>query len=213
VVELAVLEPPPPPPPPVVEEPKPEPPAPPRPRVVVRRMAATPPPEAPPPPPNQEQPPTPPPEPAPPTFGVTLDSTVTGDSAVAVPVGNTLATPDHTPRKPGPVTPLPAAPEAPSFSPVSEAYVAQVAQVLNEVRADYPLQARRLNVDGEVLLKVGIDRKGVVRTVRVIKKVGYGLDEAAVQAMWKFRFSPARMQNGEPVDVQITYKYRFHAPE
>src|SRR3954466_12066002 len=80
-VELEVLEPPPPPPPP---PPEPEPPAPPpkQPRVVMRRIAAVPPPEAPKPPPSEA--PEPPKEPSPPVFGVTVESTVTGDSAMAV---------------------------------------------------------------------------------------------------------------------------------
>ncbi len=208
-VELEVVETP----PPVIEEqePKPEPPAPPRPRVVVQRFLPKPPPVTALPPPNQEPPPTPPPEQAPPTFGVSLDSTVTGDSSVAVPIGNTVATTDRTPRKPGPVAALPAAPEAPSFSPVSEAYVAEFPKVVTDIKADYPDEARRLGFEGQVLMRVGIDRKGSVRTVRVIKKAGYGMDEAATRAMWKFKFTPARTRDGEAVDFQITYTYTFRA--
>jgi hypothetical protein len=47
--------------------------------------------------------------------------------------------------------------------------------------------------------------------VRVIKKAGYGFDEVATQAMWKFKFTPARTREGVPVDFLITYRYIFRA--
>jgi protein TonB len=85
------------------------------------------------------------------------------------------------------------------------------ARVVQEVKADFPDEARRLGVDGKVTLRVGIDRTGKVRTVRAISKLGYGLEDAAVKALWRFRFSPARLADGSPVDVVITYLYRFEA--
>jgi protein TonB len=208
-VEMEVVERPPPP-PPVVEEPKPPPPAPPPPRVVVHRVVvkATPPP----PPPNQEPPPTPPPEPAPPVFGVTMDSVVTGDSAVAVPVGSTLMTKDRTPGRP--TTPTPAVvTEAPSFAPVAETSIGEFPRTIHEEKGDsyYPPEARRMGLEGQVVLRVGIDRNGAIRTVRPIKRAGYGFDEAATRALWKFKFSPARTRDGQPVDILITYTYTFRA--
>jgi len=180
---------------------------------VVRALEKPPePPQETPPPPNEE-PPEPPKEAAPPVFGVTLDSTVTGDSAVAVPVGNTLATRDRTPAKPGPAPgPLAAVEGPPAFSPVSEMYVDKIPVVLQEVKANYPDQARRLGLDGKVTLRVGIDRNGKVRSVKVIKRAGHGLDEAAAQAMWRFKFTAAIAKDGRPVDIVITYNYTFQAP-
>jgi outer membrane biosynthesis protein TonB len=43
----------------------------------------------------------------------------------------------------------------------------------------------------------------------VLKSVGHGFDEAAVKAMWKFRFSPCKTHQGEPVDCVIAYTYVF----
>jgi periplasmic protein TonB len=209
-VEMEVIEQPPPP-PPVVEEPKPPPPPPPK--VVVRRVVAKPPPEPlPPPPPNEEPPPTPPPEPAPPVFGVTMDSVVTGDSAVAVPVGSTLMTKDRTQGRPGPAAPSTVT-EAPSFAPVAETSIGEFPRTIHEEKGDsyYPPEARRMGLEGQVVLRVGIDRRGSIRAVRVIKKAGYGFDEAASRAMWKFKFTPARTREGEAVDFLITYTYTFRA--
>src|SRR5689334_15174020 len=90
-VELEVIETPPPPPAPPPPPPEPALTPPPKPRVVMRRVAEAkppPPPTAPPP----EAPKEPPKEPSPPVFGVTIDSTVTGESSVAVPVGETINT-------------------------------------------------------------------------------------------------------------------------
>ena len=40
-------------------------------------------------------------------------------------------------------------------------------------------------------MRVGIDRKGAIHSVRVVRRAGHGFDDAAVKAMWRFRFSPA----------------------
>ncbi len=157
---------------------------------------------------------TPPPRGAPPVFGVSLDSVVGGDSPVALPVGNTLATGE---RKAAPVAGPVGAPNGESdpglaFSPVGDMYIAEENRLQHEVRAEYPAEAKRLNVEGKVLLKVGVDRRGAIRLVRVIKSAGHGFDQAAEKALWQFRFSPARTQDGRPVDRQFTYTYTFQLP-
>ena len=208
-VELEVIEPPPPPPPP---EPTPPPPPPPKqPRLAMRRPVQTPPPEAPKPPPSEEPPKE---DPTPPNFGVSLDSTVSGESSMAVPVGDTVATNDRTPRK---LVPAPGPPGPPAFAPVPEAFVAQPAQILErdprEARKEvFPEEARRLNMEGSVLLRLGIDRTGSIRSVKVIKAAGYGFDEAAVQSIKRYKWAPARDNNGRPVDIVITFRYTFAPP-
>jgi protein TonB len=203
-MEVNELPPPPPPPPP---PPEPEPPAPPpkQPRIAMRRPVTTPPPEAPKPPPS-EAPDPPKDEPTPPTFGVTLDSTVTGDSSMAVPVGDTVGTNDRTPRK---AVAAPAPPGPPVFAPVPENYIAEYPKLIHEVKRDMPPEARRLGVEGAVDLRVSLDRHGVVRAVRVVRKAGYGMDEVAQKALYEFKFSPAIDKNGQPADFVIAYRYRF----
>lgn len=218
VVELDVREPAPPPPPP--EAPPPEPVTPPPLPVVVRRIPrkVKPPPEdtpPPPPPPNR----TPPPEapPAAPAFGVTPDSVAAGPSDVAVPVGNTLMTAERASKPAGPLGPPPpgvvgGTGTTPSFAPVPDSYLAELSQVTHEELVDYPLEARRMEVEGVVVLRVGIDHTGVVREVKVLRGLGHGLDEAASKALWRFKFRPARANDGRAVDSRITYNYRFTLP-
>jgi len=168
-VEMDVVEPPPPP-LPATPEPPPPPPRP-VPRRVAIAMPTPPPPEAAPPPPNQEPPPNTPP--APPVFGVTLDSTVEGNSRMAVPVGNTVATNDRTPAPPGPPPRAYSGAGAPTsmFTPIADVYISEPATVLVEVNsADiYPADARRMGIEGVVELRVGIDEQGDVRERRRIE--------------------------------------------
>jgi periplasmic protein TonB len=77
------------------------------------------------------------------------------------------------------------------------------------VKAEYPQEARRLGLAGTVVMKVGIDRQGTIRSVRVLKRAGHGFDEAAAKAMWKFRFTPCRTHQGDTVDCAISYSYTF----
>lgn len=189
------LDPPPPPPDPAV-------------RPVVRKLAHM---KPPPPMPNQEVKPTPATEePVQPVFGVTQDSVVAGESPVAVPVGNTLMTKDRTLAK-VPPPPLPSAPPPSAFVPVDEESIAEWPNARVEVKPAYPEIAQRMGIGGKVQLRIEIDRKGNIKSVRVLRKAGYGMDEEAIKAMWQFKFDPAKDADGKPVDVVITYTHVFRA--
>lgn len=210
-VEFDVNEPPPPPPEVKPEPPPPPPPPPePKPRLVMHRAPAAPPPEAPP-PPNQ----TPPPKAAeaPPVFGVTMDSVVTGDGpGMAVPVGNTLMTKERVRAKPEEVKPVAGEPDR-LPTPVPEMYVAEQPRVIKEVRAEYPPDAQRMGIEGVVEAKLLLDENGNVRSVRLTRKAGHGFDERAVDALKKTKFSPARTADGKAVPYSLTYVYRFEHAE
>ena len=214
VVEMEVKDQPLPPPEIRPERPPPAAPEPaPRPRIVPRRVAIAP--KAPPiiaptpPPPNQE-----PPKPtdAPPVFGVTMSSVVAGDRAgMAVPVGNTVMTRERKPAAPSAPVQGYAAEGTHPFTPVAEIYVAEQPKVLHEVNSAeiYPPEAYKMGIEGKVDLRVGIDENGEVRQVKVIGKAGHGFDEAARDALRRFKFSPARTSDGKPVAVNITYRFSF----
>jgi protein TonB len=182
-------------------------PATPAPRLAIRRPSAKPP--APLPPPNRELPPSPPSaEPPPPVFGVTPESVVEGESGVAVPVGNTLMTKDRTPAK-EPPAPLPPAVDPNAFAPVADNLICEDAARIVEIKPDYPPEARRLQIEGQVKVRVAIDRQGNMRWARVIKSPGYGMDEAAKQGLARSKFKPAHACDGRVVDQIITYTYTF----
>jgi protein TonB len=191
---------------------KPPPPEPPRPKVEPRRVAVrmvrapreTPPPE--PPPPSAAPPPKP--DDPPPIFGGSLSSTVAGPSSVAIPIGDTLA------AKPAP-HPVSAKPSGNGTGngivPVADVYIRKYPeQLFIPNSADlYPTDARRMGIEGVVKFKLILDEKGNVVAVKALNHVGHGLDEAAAQAMWKAKFTPAIATDGRAVPCNWTWAYRF----
>jgi TonB family protein len=63
----------------------------------------------------------------------------------------------------------------------------------------YTEEARRLKLEGEVLLEVMFGANGQLQVNRVVRGLGHGLDEAAIAAANKMRFKPA-LRNGQPMD-------------
>lgn len=71
----------------------------------------------------------------------------------------------------------------------------------------YPDLARQAELEGVVVLKVGIDEFGHVKEALVLESVS-GLDEAALDAICKWRFQPAR-QRDVPVPAWLVVPIRF----
>lgn len=71
----------------------------------------------------------------------------------------------------------------------------------------YPEMARQAELEGVVLLKVGIDEFGQVREAHILDSVP-GLDEAALEVIYQWEFRPA-MQRDVPVPVWYTVPIRF----
>jgi TonB family protein len=65
-----------------------------------------------------------------------------------------------------------------------------------------------LGVEGEVLLEVLFASNGRVQVLRVVRGLGHGLDESAVRAAEKIRFSPAQLE-GQAVDISATVHIVF----
>ena len=63
----------------------------------------------------------------------------------------------------------------------------------------YTDEARKLKLEGEVLLEVMFGANGQLQVIRVVRGLGHGLDEAAIAAANKIRFKPAT-RTGQPID-------------
>jgi TonB family protein len=72
----------------------------------------------------------------------------------------------------------------------------------------YPLIARKLGREGKVMLKLTIDEKGNLSDVEVIDKAGFGFTEAAVEAVKKSTFLPAK-KDGKPIASRALLPIRF----
>ena len=77
-----------------------------------------------------------------------------------------------------------------------------------EANITYPEIAIRAGVQGRVYLRAYVDEKGNVSKVDVLKGIGAGCDEAAIEAVLKAKFNPGR-QRGKPVKVQVSLPIRF----
>lgn len=74
---------------------------------------------------------------------------------------------------------------------------------------EYPLQARRNNWEGIVVLKILIETDGLVGKVTVLQSSGYEiLDRAAVKAVKRWRYRPA-LVNGIAVARQAQVRIKF----
>ncbi|WP_169788824.1 TonB-dependent receptor [Vulgatibacter incomptus] len=76
------------------------------------------------------------------------------------------------------------------------------------VEAEYPPEAKAEGLTGVVVLEVDIGEDGAVMDAQVTEPAGHGFDEAALEAVRKFRFSPAEI-DGQPAAVRIEYRYHF----
>ncbi len=72
----------------------------------------------------------------------------------------------------------------------------------------YSEEARKAKYQGVVVLWIVVDTQGSVTDVRVVKPLGLGLDEKAVEAVHTWKFKPAT-RNGAPVPVRVMVEVSF----
>jgi protein TonB len=73
----------------------------------------------------------------------------------------------------------------------------------------YTEEARKARAEGIVLIQAIIRRDGTVDSFKVLRGLGYGLDESAINTIaTKWKFKPGTL-NGTPVDVQANIEVSF----
>ena len=72
----------------------------------------------------------------------------------------------------------------------------------------YPKAARDAGIEGKVFVKAYINESGTVVKTQIIKGIGGGCNEAAIDAIMKTKFNPGK-QRGKPVKVQVTIPIMF----
>jgi protein TonB len=80
--------------------------------------------------------------------------------------------------------------------------------IRHEAKPVYTADALRRRIEGDVVLEVVVLASGDVGEIRVVRGLGYGLDQAAVTAMRQWRFHPAR-RGGLAVDVVVEVAMEF----
>jgi TonB family protein len=81
-------------------------------------------------------------------------------------------------------------------------------KLLTKIEPEYSEDARAAKFQGTVLLRIVVDVDGTATDVQVIKSLGFGLDEKAVQALARWTFKPGEM-NGVPVPVLANVEVNF----
>ncbi|MFC1611146.1 energy transducer TonB [Myxococcota bacterium] len=196
VLEFEVIKPPEPEP----EPERPEPPPPPEPKEVDLTEVVVPDEDVPPPPnePGEEEP-----EEVKPVFGVSMSSVVGPGKGggFKVRVGNTLMKdPEEEFVEPEKVKP---------YKPVPLFKVTRRPKFTRGLcKPDYPPEAKRLGIEGRVQLEVELRADGTVGDVKVVKGLGHGLDEVAVEAIKKCPFEPGQI-SGKAVTTRITVGITF----
>jgi protein TonB len=82
-------------------------------------------------------------------------------------------------------------------------------EVIHSVEPEFTEDARRTNFQGSVSIKLIVDSQGNPQNVQLVRHLGMGLDEKAVEAVKQYKFKPA-MYQGHPVSVQIVIDVDFH---
>lgn len=80
---------------------------------------------------------------------------------------------------------------------------------LNSVEAEFSDEARRAKYQGVCLIQMIVDAHGMPQDPRVVRPLGMGLDQKALEAVRKYRFKPAMKDGKTPVPVMITVEVNF----
>lgn len=75
--------------------------------------------------------------------------------------------------------------------------------------AEFSDEARRAKYQGVCLISLIVDAQGNPQNPRVLRALGMGLDEKALEAVRKYKFKPAMKDGRTPVPVMITIEVNF----
>jgi TonB family protein len=73
---------------------------------------------------------------------------------------------------------------------------------------EYSEEGRKKRIEGSVTLSLVVTPEGDPTDIRVVKGLGYGLDEKAMETAAQYKFKPA-MREGKPVPVRIMMQMQF----
>lgn len=102
--------------------------------------------------------------------------------------------------------------ESVDLGPLASGDGIQPAILLERTEPRYTDEARIANHEGSVLLQVDVDTEGRAQNPVVLRHLGLGLDEMAIEAVREWRFRPARRRGGGakvPSRVRLELAFRL----
>ncbi len=84
-------------------------------------------------------------------------------------------------------------------------------QLISAPDPEFSDEARRAKYQGVCVVSLIVDAHGNPQRVRVVRPLGMGLDEKAVEAVRQYKFRPAMMQGrAVPVEVNVEVNFRIY---
>jgi TonB family protein len=80
--------------------------------------------------------------------------------------------------------------------------------LIRKIEPEYSDEARKAKWQGTVRIDVVVDEQGVPSDLKITRSLGMGLDQKAMEAVWKWRFEPAT-KDGKPVASQTQVDVEF----
>ena len=84
-------------------------------------------------------------------------------------------------------------------------------RVIHTVEVQYTKEALAAKLQGEVVLSLTIGEDGVPSDIKLVRGLGMGLDEKAVECLQQWRFKPAT-NHSEPVSAKAKVVLNFRLP-
>lgn len=85
-------------------------------------------------------------------------------------------------------------------------------KLIHKVEPEYTKEALDAKLQGTVVLDAVIGIDGIPSDIQVVRGLGKGLDEKAIECLRQWRFSPATNYFGEPVSTKATFEMNFRLP-
>ena len=82
-------------------------------------------------------------------------------------------------------------------------------RLLWKIEPEYSEEARKARFQGSVMLVLEVDSEGRPRNIRVVRSLGLGLDERAIEAVSQWHFKPGLLNGravNSPVSVEVSFR-------
>ena len=84
-------------------------------------------------------------------------------------------------------------------------------RLIHKVEPEYTKEGLDAKIEGTAVLSSMIGTDGVPSDIELVRGLGKGLDEKAIECLREWRFAPAT-SHGEPVSVKVTVELVFRLP-
>jgi protein TonB len=107
----------------------------------------------------------------------------------------------------------PAPPAPPSIATIKRRALPKGDYGVLEAGKNYPDEARRLGIEGDLRVRLVVDVTGHVTTATLLGHLGHGLDELALQQARAIEFDPAIDTDDKPTTSVVVWSFHFTLPK